>query len=156
MLSWSLIFEKEVLRSCPQHTAVRKTREYVLFLPCLTATARTSPRLFCHVQFLLLSFCGDSSVSANRQVKIKPSLSQFSVPSRKRPCLSHRHVTRRFDPSCNTIYIVSKSFLRVLKSSKKDENMMSCTILYIESTETLIGQARKKRFLTLTLTFNTL
>ena len=119
MLSLYLIFEKEVLHSCPQLTAVRNTRQNVIFLPCLTANARNSPGLFCHLQFLLSSFCGDSSVSANRQVKIKPSLSQFPVPLQKRPCLSHRHVTRRFDPSCNTIYIVSKSFLRVLKSSKK-------------------------------------
>ena len=33
-------------------------------------------------------------------------------------------------------------------SSKKDENMMSCTRLKVESTETMIVQARKKRFLT--------
>ena len=32
---------------------------------------------------------------------------------------------------------------------------MSCTRLYVESTETLIGQAKDNRFLTLTLTFNT-
>ena len=36
-----------------------------------------------------------------------------------------------------------------LRSRKKDENMMSCYRLYVESTETLMGQRSKKRLLSL-------
>ena len=36
-----------------------------------------------------------------------------------------------------------------LKGSKKDENMMSCTRLYVESTETQLDKGRKRRILSL-------
>ena len=42
-----------------------------------------------------------------------------------------------------TYYIFSTSFLGY-KSSKKDENMMSYTIFYVESTEALMGKARRR------------
>ena len=49
-----------------------------------------------------------------------------------------------FWPFCTMTYIISTAFLSVLKSSKKDKNMMSCTRLYVDPTETLTGQGRKR------------
>ena len=44
------------------------------------------------------------------------------------------------------IHTISVEFLGY-KSSKKDKNMISCTRLYVESTETLTDQGRKRRIL---------
>ena len=41
------------------------------------------------------------------------------------------------------------SIFHHLQKQQKDENMMSCPRLYVESTETLMGQGRKKRLLSL-------
>ena len=65
-----------------------------------------------------------------------------------RPFLAWQHNMERF----GHFVPGSRSFLQHFlgsKSSKKDKNMMSCNRLYVEPTEAVIDQARKRRLLSL-------
>ena len=53
----------------------------------------------------------------------------------------------RFFPFCTRIYTTFTSFLGY-KKLPKVKNMMSCTRIYVKSTETLIDQGSKRNRLT--------
>ena len=56
--------------------------------------------------------------------------------------MAHGHNLSRFGPFGTRMYTISTEFFIILKSSKKDENMISCTKIYVESTKPLMGQGR--------------
>ena len=60
--------------------------------------------------------------------------------------MAQGHDMRCFGPFGTRIYIISTSFLGS-KSSKKDKNIISCTGLYVDHIEALIGQSREGRLL---------
>ena len=107
------------------------------------------------IKILFLSLVNDFLVTVSRLREITPCSncnSNFSVIITVRgeifllkpdPFLAPGHNMRRFGLLYQNLHNFYSIF-RVLKGSKKDKNMMSCTRLYVEPTETLTDQGGKR------------
>ena len=77
-------------------------------------------------------------------ISIRSTFIEYILLLKPHPFWDQGHIMKHFGSFCTWIYISSTEYLGSKKVAKKDENNMSCTRLYVEPTEILIGKARKR------------